>query len=62
MVEIAYKIHKVKYKYMLLNFATERQPYPVHRKIMHTKDAYIKNDHFDAEEATKAAIVREIFL
>ena len=25
-VEIAYKIHKIEYKYMLLNFATKRQP------------------------------------
>ena len=35
---------------------------PVHRKIMQTKDAYMKNDHFDAEEATEAAIDKRKFL
>ena len=33
-----------------------------HRKIMQTKDAYMKNDHFDAEEATEAAIDKRKFL
>ena len=36
--------------------------HPVHRKIMQTKDAYMKNDHFDAEEATEAAIDKRKFL
>ena len=35
---------------------------PVHRKIMQTKGAYMKNDHFDAEEATEAAIDKRKFL
>ena len=35
---------------------------PVHRKIMQTKDAYMKNDHFDAKEATEAAIDKRKFL
>ena len=35
---------------------------PVHRKIMQTKDAYMKNDHFDAEGATEAAIDKRKFL
>ena len=35
---------------------------PVHRKITQTKDAYMKNDHFDAEEATEAAIDKRKFL
>ena len=30
-VEIAYKIHKVEYKYTLLNFATKRQAYIIIR-------------------------------
>ena len=34
---------------------------PVHGKIMQTKDAYMKNDHFDAEEATEAAIDKRKF-
>ena len=29
---------------------------------MQTKHAYMKNDHFDAEEATKAAIDKRKFL
>ena len=29
---------------------------------MQTKDAYMKNDHFDAEEATEAAIDKRKFL
>ena len=29
---------------------------------MQTKDAYLKNDHFDAEEATEAAIDKRKFL
>ena len=35
---------------------------PVHTKIMQTKDAYMKNDHFDVEEATEAAIDKRKFL
>ena len=35
---------------------------PVHRKIMQTKDAYMKNDHFDSEEATETAIDKRKFL
>ena len=35
---------------------------PVHSKIMQTKDAYMKNDHFHAEEATEAAIDKRKFL
>ena len=35
---------------------------PVHKKIMHTKDALVKNDDFDPEEAIEAAIAKRKFL
>ena len=35
---------------------------PVHREIMQTKDAYMKNHHFDAEEATEATIDKRKFI
>ena len=35
---------------------------PVHKKIMHTKDALMENDDFDPEEAMEAAIDKRKFL
>jgi hypothetical protein len=29
---------------------------PIHKKIMHTKDALVENDYFDPEEALEAAV------
>ena len=35
---------------------------PVHKKIMHTKDALVENDDFDPEEALEAAVDMRKFL
>ena len=35
---------------------------PVHKKIMHTKDALVENDDFDPEEALEAAVDKRKFL
>jgi hypothetical protein len=35
---------------------------PVHKKIMHTKDAFVENDDFDPEEALEAAVGKRKFL
>ena len=35
---------------------------PVHKKIMHTKDALVENDYFDPEEALEAAVDKRKFL
>ena len=35
---------------------------PVHKKIMHTKDALVENDYFDPEEALDAAVDKRKFL
>ena len=35
---------------------------PIHRKIMQTKNALMKNDDFDPEEAMEAAIDKRKFL
>lgn len=35
---------------------------PVHGKIMQTKDAFVENDNFDAEEAIEAAVDQRRFL
>jgi hypothetical protein len=35
---------------------------PIHKKIMHTKDALVENDDFDPEEALEAAIDIRKFL
>jgi hypothetical protein len=35
---------------------------PVHKKIMHTKDALMENDDFDSEEALEAAVDKRKFL
>ena len=35
---------------------------PVHKKIMHTKDALVENDYFDPEEALEAAVDKRMFL
>ena len=34
---------------------------PIHRKIMQTKNALMKNDDFDPEEAMEAVLIRESF-
>ena len=34
---------------------------PVHKKIMHTKDALVENDDFDPEEALEAAVDKRKF-
>ena len=35
---------------------------PVHKKIMHTKEALVENDDFDPEEALEAAVDKRKFL
>ena len=35
---------------------------PVHKKIMHTKDALVENDDFNPEEALEAAVDKRKFL
>jgi hypothetical protein len=35
---------------------------PVHKNIMHTKDALVENDDFDPEEALEAAVDKRKFL
>ena len=35
---------------------------PLHKKIMHTKDALVENDYFDPEEALEAAVDKRKFL
>ena len=35
---------------------------PVHKKIMHTKDALVENDYFYPEEALEAAVDKRKFL
>jgi hypothetical protein len=36
---------------------------PVHKEIMHTKDAFVDNDHFHhSEEAIQAAVDKRKFL
>ena len=35
---------------------------PVHKKIMHTKNALVENDDFDPEEALEAAVDKRKFL
>ena len=35
---------------------------PLHKKIMHTKDALVENDDFDPEEALEAAVDKRKFL
>ena len=35
---------------------------PVHKKIVHTKDALVENDDFDPEEALEAAVDKRKFL
>jgi hypothetical protein len=36
---------------------------PVHKKIMHTKDALVENDDFDPEEALEAAVdMKKLFI
>jgi uncharacterized UPF0160 family protein len=35
---------------------------PVHKKIMHTKDALVENDDFDPDEALEAAVDKRKFL
>ena len=35
---------------------------PVHKKIMHTKNAFVENDDFDPEEALEAAVDKRKFL
>ena len=34
---------------------------PIHRKIMHTKKAFVENDDFDPQEAMEAAIDKRKF-
>ena len=35
---------------------------PIHKQIMKTKDAFVKDDNFDPEEALEAAIDKRKFL
>ena len=35
---------------------------PIHKKIMHTKDALVENDDFDPQEALEAAVDKRKFL
>jgi hypothetical protein len=35
---------------------------PVHKNIMHTKDALVENDDFDLEEPLEAAVDKRKFL